>query len=374
MVYHLLLPLARHVEGFAAFRSIHLRALCAALTAFLIGIVVGPGIIERLRQSGARERIASGSEELAARQKAAGKGDTPTMGGTILVLSTVLATLLFARLDRPIVIAALWTMTAMGVLGGIDDRIKLKRIPDPNTSGGFRKGMDAWPKIWGQIVIGVVAMTWLWTAMRDVPGWTDLRLPLIGTTLPLGPAIVAVGVFVLIATSNAVNLTDGMDGLAAGCGVIVTLVLAVTAYIVGHARFAPHLGQLFVPSGGELSVFLCALAGGTGGFLWWNCHPAKVFMGNTGSMALGGALAIAAVGVRQEFLLAVAGAAFVWEAVSVILQVGSYKTRGGKRIFLIAPYHHHLERKGWAESRVVMSFWIGTAVCGVLALGLQRVL
>ncbi len=374
MIYHLLVPLADHVESFRAFESIHFRALCAGLMAFLIGLIIGPGIIQRLGQLSWRERIASDCDELNRRSAAAGKGGTPTMGGMILVLSTALATLLFARLDQPLVVAALWTMTAMGVLGGMDDRIKLMGVADPKNPAKLRKGMDAWPKIWGQVLIGAVAMFWIWRAMQGVPGWSDLRIPFVDAAVPLGPAVVALGVFVLVATSNAVNLTDGLDGLAAGCGVIVTLVLAVAAYLVGHARVAPHIGQVFVPSGGELSVFLCALAGGTGGFLWWNCHPARVFMGNTGSMALGGALAISAVAMRQEILLAVAGAVFVWEAVSVILQVWSFRTRGGKRIFLIAPFHHHLQFKGWPESRVVMSFWISTAVCGVVALGLQRVL
>ena len=373
MVHYLLVPLARYIESFRLFESIHLRALCAGLTAFLIGIVVGPGIIDRLGQMRWRERIASDSAKLADLNR--GKADTPTMGGMILVMATATGTLLFARLDQHLVLAALWTMTAMGVLGGIDDRIKLIGVPDPKHPGKLRKGMDSWPKVWGQVFIGTVAMVWIWWTMQDVPGWDALRLPgFAGGELSLGLLIVPVGVFVLVATSNAVNLTDGMDGLAAGCGVIVTLVLAVTAYLVGHRTVAPHLEQVFIPQGGELAVFLCALAGGTAGFLWWNCHPARVFMGNTGSMALGGALAIAAVGMRQEILLAIAGAVFVWEALSVILQVGSYKTRGGKRIFLIAPYHHHLQFKGWHESRIVMSFWISTAVCGVVALGLQRVL
>jgi len=379
VIHHLLVPLARYIESFRLFESIHLRALCAGLTAFLVGIVVGPGLIDRLRQLRWRERIESGSEELARRQKESGKQGTPTMGGMILVLATATGTLLFARLDQQLVLVALWTMTAMAVLGGIDDRIKLMGLPDPGNPGKRRRGMDGWPKVRGQILIGAVAMTWIWLSMRDVPGWDALRLPgldALGLTagLSLGVLVIPLGILVLVATSNAVNLTDGMDGLAAGCGVIVTLVLAVTAYIVGNARFAPHLDQLFIPQGGELAVFLCALAGGTAGFLWWNCHPARVFMGNTGSMALGGALAVSAVGLRQEVLLAVAGAAFVWEALSVILQVWSFRTRGGKRIFLIAPYHHHLQFKGWPESRVVMSFWIGTAVCGVVALGLQRVL
>jgi phospho-N-acetylmuramoyl-pentapeptide-transferase len=178
----------------------------------------------------------------------------------------------------------------------------------------------------------------------------------------------------MVGTNNAVNLTDGLDGLAAGCGAIVTVVLGVVAYCVGRRALSADLGQIFVPGADEIAVFLASLGGGVVGFLWWNCKPAKVFMGNTGALALGGALGIAAVVVRQEILLLVAGFAFVWEAVSVMIQVGSYKWRGGKRVFLCAPFHHHLQFLGWPESRVVMSFWIGTVVLSVVALGLQRVL
>jgi len=314
----------------------------------------------------------------------AGKSGTPTMGGMIIVLATVVGCLLFARLDAHVVIAALWTTTAMGVLGGIDDRIKLLGRVDPRT-GKKRNGMDAWPKVLGQVLIGGVAVSWLWFEMAQQPGWASFRafgwaLPaqfsVFGFTLPTVIAallFVATGVFVMVGTSNAVNLTDGLDGLAAGCGTITVLVLMVFAYLVGRTDMAAAFGAPYIPNGGELAVFLAALAGATGGFLWWNCHPAKVFMGNTGSMALGGALAISAVALRQEVVLLVAGLVFVWETVSVILQVWSFKTRG-KRIFRIAPYHHHLQFIGWSESRVVMSFWIGSAFFGVIALGLAKVL
>lgn len=374
MVYHLLLPLSEHIGSFRAFESISFRVICAALTAFLVCFVVGPGIIERLRSLRLNENIRSGSDALAQMQIAAGKGGTPTMGGMILVLATVVGTLMFARLDVTLVQAALWTTVAMGVLGGMDDRIKLIGAPDPRNPGKRRRGMNGWPKIVGQALIGAVAVTWLWSSMRTVAGWAEFRA--FGLELPLpafGPLFVAAGILVLVATSNAVNLADGMDGLAAGCGTIVLLVMSVLAYLVGRTDMAAHLGAPFIPGGGELAVFLAALAGATGGFLWWNAHPARVFMGNTGSMALGGGLAVAAVGIRQEIVLLIAGAAFVWEALSVILQVASFKTTG-RRIFRIAPFHHHLQFLGWSESRVVLAFWAGSAAFGVLALGLTRVL
>jgi phospho-N-acetylmuramoyl-pentapeptide-transferase len=375
MIPSLFLPLAKYIAGFHAFESITLRAVCAAITAFLVCFIVGKGIIERLRALKFGERIGSGSDWLAKKHMDAGKGGTPTMGGMIFVLAAVLGTLLFARLDKPLVLVGLWTMTAMGVLGGYDDRIKLLGLPDPENPGKKMRGMRLKPKLAAQTFIALVAVTWLWLEMKDVPGWATLRIPAFsGLALPLGVGLVALGVFVVVGISNAVNLTDGLDGLAAGCGTIVVLVMAVVAYLVGRVDASRYLGQVFVPGAGEMAVFLSALAGAVGGFLWWNCHPAKVFMGNTGSLALGGALAITAVGLRQELLLFVAGFAFVWEALSVILQVASFRWRHGKRIFLIAPYHHHLEKLGWPESRVVMSFWIGSAFLGVVALGLTRAL
>jgi phospho-N-acetylmuramoyl-pentapeptide-transferase len=375
MVPSLLLPLSNHIAGFRAFESITLRAICAAITAFLVCFIVGEGIIDRLRSLRFRERIGSGSDWLAQKHQAAGKGGTPTMGGMIFVLAALIATVLFARLDKPLVVVGLWTMTAMGVLGGYDDRIKLLGLPDPANPGKKMRGMRLKPKLAAQAAIALVAVTWLWIEMKDVPGWATLRIPMVpGAAIPIGVGVVALGVFTLVGISNAVNLTDGLDGLAAGCGTIVVLVMTVVAYFVGRVDTAGWLGQVFIPGAGEMTVFLAALGGAVGGFLWWNCHPAKVFMGNTGSLALGGALSIAAVGLRQELLLFIAGFAFVWEAVSVILQVASFRWRGGKRIFLIAPYHHHLEKLGWPESRVVMSFWIGSAFLGVVALGLTRAL
>jgi phospho-N-acetylmuramoyl-pentapeptide-transferase len=375
MIPSLFLPLSQYIEGFRAFESITLRAVCAAVTAFLVCFVVGKGIIERLRALKMGERIGSGSDWLAKKHIDAGKGGTPTMGGMIFVLAAVIGTLLFARLDKPLVLVGLWTMTAMGVLGGYDDRIKLLGLPDPANPGKKMRGMRLKPKLAAQTFIALVAVLWLWFEMKDVPGWATLRIPAMsGLAMPIGVGVVALGVFVVVGIGNAVNLTDGLDGLAAGCGTIVVLVMAVVAYLVGRVDAARYLGQVFVPGAGEMTVFLAALAGAVGGFLWWNCHPAKVFMGNTGSLALGGALAITAVGLRQELLLFVAGFAFVWEAVSVILQVASFKWRHGKRIFLIAPYHHHLEKLGWPESRGVMSFWIGSAFLGVVALGLTRAL
>ena len=378
MIYALLVPLAKHIGSFRAFESVTLRAACAAVTALLICLIVGPGIIERLGALRLRERIASDSkqlDEINAKEKKT-KDGTPTMGGMIFVLATVCGVLLFGRLDNRMVVICVWTMIAFGVLGGIDDRIKLLGLPDPRHPEDpkrLRRGMDAKPKLVGQTIIALAAVTWAWLEMRHVAGWSEVRLPFAGA-LDVGVGgFLAFAGFVMVGTNNAVNLTDGLDGLAAGCGTIVTLVLAIVSYCVGRRMLAADLGQLFVPGADEVAVFLASLGGGVVGFLWWNCKPAKVFMGNTGALALGGALGIAAVVVRQEILLVVAGFAFVWEAISVILQVGSFKLRG-VRVFRCAPFHHHLQFLGWPESKVVMSFWIGTVFLSVVALGLQRVL
>jgi phospho-N-acetylmuramoyl-pentapeptide-transferase len=375
MVYSFLYPLSEHIASFRTFGSVSFRAACAALTAFLICLIVGPGIIERLAALRWREKTATESDQLNDLNKQAKKEGTPTMGGMIFVLATVCSALLWARLDNRLVVVCLWTMVAYGVLGGFDDRIKLLEIPDPKRPGKTLRGMAGRPKLIAQTLLGLFAVGWMWYEMRGVPGWTEFRLPFLPEdALAAAPLFILAGTIVLVGTNNAVNLTDGLDGLAAGCGTIVVICVGVMAFIAGRSTLAAEMGQVFVPGGDEVAVFLAALAGGTCGFLWWNCNPARVFMGNTGSLALGGALGIAAIAVRQEILLLIAGFAFVWEALSVILQVASFRWRGGKRIFLCAPFHHHLQFKGWPESRVVMSFWIGTVVLSVVALGLQRVI
>lgn len=371
MVYAWLVPLAKHVGSFRAFESVTFRAACAALTALLVCVIVGPGIIERLAALRWRERTDTDSPKLNAINDHEKKPGTPTMGGMIFVLATVCAVVLFGRLDQRPVLVALWATVAFGVLGGIDDRIKLLALPGPD--GRPRRGLNERQKLFGQWAISAVVVLWAWLEMRHLPGWSDIRVPFVGPIPVWAPVMLAFGALVLVATDNAVNLTDGLDGLAAGCGTIVTMVLGVAAYCVGRRTLAADLGQAFVPGADEIAVFLAALGGRVAGFLWWNCKPAKVFMGNTGALALGGALGIAAVVVRQEILLVVAGFAFVWEAISVILQVGSFKLRG-VRVFRCAPFHHHLQFLGWPESKVVMSFWIGTVFLSVVALGLQRVL
>lgn len=376
MIHWLLLPLSEHVAGFRAFESVAFRAACAAITAFLVCMIVGPGIIERLAALRLRERVFTDSDTLDAISAKEGKatGRTPTMGGMIFVLATVCASLLFARLDNRMVVVCLWTMAAYGVLGGVDDRIKLLGRPDPRHPGKTLRGMAVRPKLAFQSFIALVAVTWMWAEMHGVPGWVHYRLPFLPEDVLLAaPLFIAAGIVVLVGTNNAVNLTDGLDGLAAGCGTIVVTVLGVMAFIAGRRGLAADLGHLFVPGADEVAVFLAALCGATCGFLWWNCKPARVYMGNTGSLALGGALGVAAIAVRQEILLVVAGFAFVWEAISVLVQVGSFKLRG-KRVFRCAPFHHHLQFLGWPETRVVMSFWIGTVLLSVVALGLQRVL
>jgi phospho-N-acetylmuramoyl-pentapeptide-transferase len=372
MVYAWLVPLSRHVASFRAFESVTFRAACAALTALLVCVIVGPGIIERLAALRWRERTDTDHAGLNAINDKERKAGTPTMGGMIFVLATACAVLLFGRLDNRLVVLCLWTTVAFGVLGGMDDRIKLQGRVGPD--GKPVRGLTERQKLIGQWALALAVVTWAWLEMREVPGWSDVRVPFLGPVPLWAPLALFFGAFVIVATDNAVNLTDGLDGLAAGCGAIVTMVLAVAAYCAGRRTLAADLGHLFVPGADEVAVFLAALGGGLAGFLWWNCKPAKVFMGNTGALALGGAFGVTAFVVRQEFLLLVAGFAFAWEVLSVVIQRWSFRHRGGRRVFRCAPFHHHLQLLGWPEPKVVMSFWIGTAFLGVVALGLQRVL
>jgi phospho-N-acetylmuramoyl-pentapeptide-transferase len=357
VTYHWLPGLEHLLPGLGAFRYITFRALCAALTAFLVCLVLGPSVIRWLRLQKVGERIRTDSEHLNGILHGSGKVGTPTMGGVLIVLAVVTATLLFARLDSLPVILALWTTVAMGVLGAADDWRKLT-VRDS-------KGMSARRKVAFQAAIAavVVGALFLHAPPEERPG--TVGVPLAGAMfLDLGAFYVLAGVFVMVGASNAVNLTDGLDGLAAGCSALAALALAPVAYAAGRADWSAFLHMPHVPAAGEVAVYLAAVGGACLGFLWWNCHPASVFMGNTGSLALGGGLAVAALSARQEWTLALAGGVFVLEVLSVVLQVAWFK-RTGRRVFRCAPFHHHLQFLGWKETQVVTRLWI---VAGILCL------
>jgi phospho-N-acetylmuramoyl-pentapeptide-transferase len=360
VIPHWLAGLEEALPGLGAFRFITFRALCAALSAFLACVLLGPPVIRWLRLQKVGENIRTDSERLNGILHGSGKVGTPTMGGVLIVAAVVGATLLFARLDSLGVVLALWTTVAMGVLGAADDWKKL-------TVRGS-KGMGVGRKLALQTAIAGVVLGVLYAHAPPGTAPGAVALPLAkAAVLDLGLLYLLGGTFVVVGASNAVNLTDGLDGLAAGCSAVAALALAPVAYAVGRADWAGFLHMPHVAAAGEVTVYLAAVGGACLGFLWWNCHPASVFMGNTGSLALGGGLAAAALAARQEWALALAGGVFVFEALSVVLQVAWFK-RTGNRLFRCAPFHHHLQFLGWKETQVVTRLWIVAAILGATTL------
>jgi phospho-N-acetylmuramoyl-pentapeptide-transferase len=365
LIYHWVLGFEDAVPGFGAFRFITFRALCAALTAFLVCLVLGPSVIRWLALQKVGERIRTDSDRLNGILHGAGKVGTPTMGGVLIVAAVATATLLFGRLDNLAVLLALWTTVAMGVLGAVDDWNKLT-VPGS-------KGMSVRTKLAFQAAISAIVVGALYAhgSPAERPGVVGIPLAR-AMVVDLGATYVLAGAFVMVGASNAVNLTDGLDGLAAGCSALAALALAPVAYAVGRADWSAFLHMPHVASAGEVAVYLAAVGGACMGFLWWNCHPASVFMGNTGSLAIGGGLAVAALAARQEWALALAGGVFVFEALSVLVQVAWFK-RTGRRVFRCAPFHHHLQFLGWKETQVVTRLWIVAGILGLFTLCVVKV-
>ncbi len=457
MLYHLFGPLQDRVSGFGLFNYITFRSAFAAILAFLVATVVGPGIVQSLHRRKVAGFVTTGDEQVdAERRKKAG---VPTMGGVILLIGVALSGLLFARLDTPYTWIAILSFLAFGVLGALDDG---KKLSDPDSSG-----MKERHKLLGQLAIASVAIAaiyglgcaddhqaWLrppriepspyagWTREHRVePGDTwaslattylgradraeeiaaenmlvdaegallslpvgrtirmprpwrdpadhhraDLQVPFFkGVCIDLGLLFIPLGVLVIVGASNAVNLTDGLDGLAIGTTATVAVAFAVIAYVVGRTDFSSELHLFYVPEGGELAVIASALGGGALGFLWFNAYPAEVFMGDTGSLSIGGILGVLAVSLRHEFTLVIAGGMFVAEALSVIWQRAYFKStrrlarrRGdpdakGRRWFRCAPLHHHYQHEGWHENKVTIRFWIVSVLCVLAALASLKV-
>jgi phospho-N-acetylmuramoyl-pentapeptide-transferase len=347
-------------SGFNAFSYLTLRAILAALTALAISFVVGPSVIRRLAHHQVGQRIRSEGP-----QSHLSKAGTPTMGGALILVAIVAATLLWADLGNRFVWIVLAVTAAFGLIGFWDDYLKLVV--------GNSRGLIARYKYFWQSVAGLGAALALYlTAQSEAE--TTLYVPFFkNVLLPLGAAFVVLAYFVIVGSSNAVNLTDGLDGLAIMPAVIIAAALGVFAYASGNAVFADYLQIPHIAGTGEVLVICAAIFGAGLGFLWFNTYPAQVFMGDIGALALGAALGVIAVIVRQEIVLAIMGGVFVMETVSVILQVASFKLTG-KRIFRMAPIHHHYELKGWAEPKVIVRFWIVTVVlvlCGLATLKLR---
>jgi phospho-N-acetylmuramoyl-pentapeptide-transferase len=371
MLYWLLFEqLFPHFSPFRLFGYATFRTAFASLTALFLSIVLGPWLIGRLRRFQIGQHIRE--EGPKSHQKKAG---TPTMGGVLIVVSIVIPTLLWTNPRNPYVWIALFGLVAFGAIGFWDDYTKVRRMRNLGLSG--------WTKIGLQVLVALLIGSMLlalhahglYSTEMNVPFLKQFRPDLLVTrwlgsplTYPLA-FVFFFGflAFVLVGSSNAVNLTDGLDGLAIGLMIIAGGAMTILSYVSGHAVFANYLDIARLPGAAELAVFCGALTGASLGFLWYNAHPAEVFMGDVGSLALGGAMGVVAVLIKQEILLVFVGGVYVIEALSVILQVASFKLRG-KRIFKMAPLHHHFEALGWQESKIITRFWIAGLVMALFAL------
>ena len=354
MLRHVAEWLTQYYSGFRVFNYLTFRAILAALTALTISFMVGPGMIRRLAEHQVGQRVRSDGP-----QSHLSKAGTPTMGGALILVAIVAGTLLWADLANRFVWIVLGVTVAFGLIGFWDDYLKLVV--------GNSRGLIARYKYFWQSVAGLGAAIAIYMTARS-PAETTLILPFVKSfVLPLGPLFVILAYFVIVGASNAVKLTDGLDGLAIMPSVLVAGALGVFAYASGNVVFANYLGIPYIAGSGEVLVICSAIFGAGLGFLWFNTYPAQVFMGDIGALALGAALGVIAVIVRQEIVLFIMGGVFVMETVSVILQVASFKLRG-KRIFRMAPIHHHYELKGWAEPKVIVRFWIITVILVLVGL------
>jgi phospho-N-acetylmuramoyl-pentapeptide-transferase len=347
------------VSGFHVFSYLTLRAILAALTSLVLSFLIGPWMIRKFTQRQIGQQVRNDGP-----QSHLTKKGTPTMGGALILVAIVVGTLLWADLENRFVWVTLLVTLAFGMIGFWDDYLKLVV--------GNSRGLIARYKYFWQSVVAL-ACAWFLYSTAEVPAETALYVPFFKSVAePLGVGFVALTYFVVVGASNSVNLTDGLDGLAILPAVLVGGALGVFAYLTGNAVFSNYLGIPHVPGTGELLVFCAALVGAGLGFLWFNTYPAQVFMGDIGALALGAALGVVAVIVRQEIVLFIMGGVFVMETVSVMLQVGSFKLRG-KRIFKMAPIHHHFELKGWAEPKVIVRFWIMTVILVLVGLATLKV-
>lgn len=351
--------LSQYYSGFNVFQYLTLRVILGILTSLFIALFVGPYLIKRLGEYQIGQNIRHDGP-----QTHLGKSGTPTMGGLLILVSIAVSTLCWADLTNRFIWVVFLVTLLFGAVGWMDD---YKKVVDRNPNG-----LSARYKYLFQSVIGLTAALFLYLT-ANVPAETRLIVPFVKfVNFDLGWFYVVLAYFVIVGTSNAVNLTDGLDGLAILPTVMVAGAFAIFAYATGHIRFSEYLGIPYVPGVGEVAIFCGAMVGSGLGFLWFNTYPAQVFMGDIGALALGAALGVIAVLVRQELVLLIMGGVFVVETVSVILQVGSYKLTG-RRIFHMAPLHHHYELKGWPEPRVIVRFWIITVILVLIGLASLKI-
>jgi len=370
LLYEKIFHLDPFFSPFRIFRFLTFRTAFASLTALFMGLIIGPAVIRQLRDFQIGQYIRE--EGPKAHQKKAG---TPTMGGVLITISIIVPTLLWADLTNKFVWLAVMATLAFGAIGFADDYLKIVHHRNLGLTGRTKLALQILTSVLIAVILVALQARGEYSTHLIVPFFKNFRPDLAFPGLeqhaylvPLAflPFIIFVAI-VIVGSSNAVNLTDGLDGLAIGCTVIAAGALTVLTYVSGHAQFADYLELQRMPQVGELSIFCGAMVGAAIGFLWYNAHPAEIFMGDVGSLALGGAIGTVAVIIKQELLLPFIGGIFVIEALSVILQVGSYKMRK-KRIFKMAPLHHHFELLGWSESKIIVRFWIASLVFALFAL------
>ena len=371
MLYWLLFEqLFPHFSPLRIFGYVTFRTLAASITALLLSIILGPWFINKLRQMQIGQHIREDGPQ--SHKKKAG---TPTMGGLLILTSIIVPTLLYTNLRNPYVWVALFGLVAYGLIGFLDDYAKVKKAQN--------LGLTARQKMGLQVLMMLVLGVWLlilhshglYDTAMNVPFVKSYRPDLLIDSLLGNPFTYPLAfvfffgflLFVIVGASNAVNLTDGLDGLAAGLMIVASGAMTILSYVSGHAQFANYLGLARLSGAAELTIFCASMTGASLGFLWYNAHPAEVFMGDVGSLALGGSLGIVAVLIKQEILLLFIGGVYVIELLSVVIQVASFKMTG-KRVFLMAPIHHHFEKLGWAESKVITRFWIAGLVMALFAL------
>jgi phospho-N-acetylmuramoyl-pentapeptide-transferase len=368
LLYQKLFP---YFRLFRIFRYLTFRTVFASLTALLIGLLIGPYVIEKLREFQIGQYIREEGPQ--SHQK---KSGTPTMGGVLICISILIPTLLWADLSNPLVWVVMLSTLAFGAIGFVDDYTKVVHRRNKGLTGRQKLTLQFIASAVVAIALVRLELRGMYSTRLVVPFLKRFRPDLVWEWLGHIPHMhwlvflpfVVFVMLVIAGASNAVNLTDGLDGLAIGCTIVAAAALTMLTYVSGHAVFADYLELERMPMVGELTVFCGAMVGASIGFLWYNAHPAEVFMGDVGSLALGGAIATVAVVIKQELLLPFIGGVFILEALSVMLQVGSYKLRNGKRIFKMAPLHHHFELMGWSESKVIARFWILALVFALFAL------
>jgi phospho-N-acetylmuramoyl-pentapeptide-transferase len=368
LLYEKLFPF---FHPFRIFRYLTFRTAFASLTALMIALFIGPYVIQKLQEFQIGQFIREDGPKSHLK-----KTGTPTMGGVLICIAILLPTVLWSDPANPLIWIAVFATLAFGAIGFADDYIKVVKRRSLGLTARAKLVWQGLAAVAVALALVVLTQFRMFSTQLTVPfvkSWRpDLLWHWVATVPHLGflaflPFVVFV-VFVLVGSTNAVNLTDGLDGLAIGCTIVAASALTVLTYVSGNVVFADYLELQHMPKVAELTVFGGSMVGASIGFLWYNAHPAEIFMGDVGSLALGGAIGTTAIIIRQELLLPFIGGIFIIEALSVVLQVGSYKLRNGKRIFKMAPLHHHFEQLGWSESKIIVRFWIGALVFALFAL------